>query len=300
MPPSPSAAPKARDAAEAEVYEALATVGLRLQDLAFSADSPPPAPVREALRLLTAEGTLSDHGHFALERLRALALARAQGTDEAHLGREFDIIDGEGNLVLRRRRADVHRGGLWHRAVHVWVVCQDTCRVLIGQRAPSKHNDPLRWTCACGRVAAGDMSMATAVDLVDAEFSIKATPDVDLSLAFSLRCSTQIARGLFAGHLDNTIVDVYILRLEEEVPVQKVHFDHKSKHDVQYVSLEELQRALESRDEMFMIPPNDEYVPKLIQHLRRTCEIRGAALTAQHTKARIARGEMSEEFQGKV
>mmetsp|Transcript_117817 Transcript_117817/g.375604 ORF Transcript_117817/g.375604 Transcript_117817/m.375604 type:complete len:343 (-) Transcript_117817:15-1043(-) len=255
--------------AEQEVRNALDQAGLKSKDL--------PA-LRQQRELAARHLGLSPDGVAALERLAAATEAQADGREEALLGQRLDVLNCEGEIIMDRPRVDVHREGLWHRVVHIWAICTDTNRVLLGQRSASKAMDAGRWTCACRRVPSGEQSMSTAVDCLKSEFSIKAKPDEELSLAFSARCSRPIDRGMFAGQEDNTVVDVYIARLSHEIPVEKVHVEFKSKQAVKYVSLEEFKQALKSRDEAYVIPTSDEYITKLISHLQRSCEVVSSTL----------------------
>lgn len=226
--------------------------------------------VATMLRLGTA--ARSHFGHIF-----AIAKARADGADQERLGQRLDVLNAEGHLIMTRPRGDVHRQGFWHRAVNIWPICPSTLRVLVGQRAVSKDTDALRWTCACGRVSSGDLSMNTAVDCLAAEFSIRAVPDEQISLAFTLKCPRRITRGLFAGQLDGAWIDVYLMVLDQEIPVERLLLDVRAKQAAKYVSLDELERALAAKDDNYVIPTNDEYTDKLVRYLRRMCRARRAA-----------------------
>lgn len=256
-------------AAEREVWDALQRAKLKAQDLPL---------MRRDMEAASRYLGLSTGGSLALERLAARAEAQAEGSDEGLQGQRFDVLNGEGEVIMDRPRAEVHRDGLWHRAVHVWVVCTDTNRVLLGKRAIRKTIDPGRWTCACCRVPSGESSMDTAVECLQREFSLKARPDTDVALAFTARCRRRILRGTFAGQEDNTVADVYIIRIRDEIPVEKVHFEVRCKQAVQYVSLEDLRAALTRGSEEFVIPPDREYTTKLLSHLSRSCEVSSTAL----------------------
>jgi len=196
---------------------------------------------------------------------------RASGHAEARMQQMLDVLNDSGQLIMRRTRADVLSKGFWYRAVNVWAVCPRTSRVLVGQRAVSKDMDPDKWTCVCSRVPSGDMSMNVAVEQLHQELGITAVPDEGVSLAFSLKTSREITRGLFSGQTDKTWTDVYVARLEEEVPLQVVHLDVRAKRAAKYVEVSELEKALMEKDDSFVIPASEEYTRKLIRHLKRMC-----------------------------
>ena len=73
----------------------------------------------------------------------------------------FDVCDSLGRpLGLRKRRADVHRDGDWHRSIHCWVVGQDaggTPYVVFQRRAESKDTSPGKLDATVGgHLAAGE------------------------------------------------------------------------------------------------------------------------------------------------
>mmetsp|Transcript_89200 Transcript_89200/g.260788 ORF Transcript_89200/g.260788 Transcript_89200/m.260788 type:complete len:241 (-) Transcript_89200:14-736(-) len=209
---------------------------------------------------------------FDAELLDALSGPGPAATDDERMGQMLDVLNGEGELIMKRTRADVHRNGFWHRAVNIWIICPSTTRLLMGQRAAGKDMDPHRWSCAAGRVPSGDLSMNTAISRLAAEYSITAVADRQIGMAFSMRCPRTFTSGLFSGQQDAAWVDVYIATLDEELPLSRLHLDTRAKQAARYVSLAELRRAFEVRDEAYVIPPNDEYCKKLLHYLRKTCE----------------------------
>jgi len=207
-----------------------------------------------------------------LARVFTIAKAQAEGHDEERMAQTIDVLNGEGEFIMRRSRGDVHRLGMWHRTVNVWVVCPSTSRVLLGQRAANKDVDSHRWTCVCGRVPSGELSMNTAVARLATEFSIQAVPDQQIFMVFSMKCPRTIESGVFAGQHDGAWADVYLATIEEEIPTARLHLDVRAKQAAKYASLAELQRAYEVKDESYVTPPNDEYIKKLMHYLRKTCK----------------------------
>ena len=68
----------------------------------------------------------------------------------------FDVVDGQDRVVGRRLREDVHRLGLAHRAVHVFVFNRFG-QVFLQKRSRSKDTWPGAWdTSASGHVDSGE------------------------------------------------------------------------------------------------------------------------------------------------
>lgn len=59
----------------------------------------------------------------------------------------FDIVDQRNEIIGQERRSVVHRTGLWHRGVHVFIFTPDN-KLLIQQRAPRQDTFPGAWDCS--------------------------------------------------------------------------------------------------------------------------------------------------------
>ena len=69
---------------------------------------------------------------------------------------EFDVVNDRDEVVGRAPRGEVHRRGLWHRAVHV-LVTDAAGRVFLQQRSRLKDTAPGCWDSSCsGHVDAGE------------------------------------------------------------------------------------------------------------------------------------------------
>ena len=74
----------------------------------------------------------------------------------------FDVCDEQDRVIGRAARSEVHRRGLFHRAVHIWVFHSDG-RLLIHLRSATKDEYPGCWTSsASGHVDAGETYEAAA------------------------------------------------------------------------------------------------------------------------------------------
>jgi isopentenyldiphosphate isomerase len=68
----------------------------------------------------------------------------------------FDVVDEEDRVIGRALRADVHRRGLRHRAVHV-LVWDDSGRLFLQKRSMRKDSAPGAWdSSASGHVDGGE------------------------------------------------------------------------------------------------------------------------------------------------
>ena len=134
-----------------------------------------------------------------------MAQRQAQDPDE-----RFDVVDVYGTPTgLTKRRADVHRDGDWHRAIHVWIYGQDRSGsfLILQRRGLEKDSWPGKLDAtAAGHLAAGE-TPEDAFREIEEELGI--VPDVD-----NLRhVGTRVIAGEEPPHrLDRELQEVYLLR----------------------------------------------------------------------------------------
>lgn len=76
---------------------------------------------------------------------------KAQRDDEL-----FDVVDERDRVIGRATRREVHRGKLWHRAVHAWVF-NTRGEVFLQKRSLLKDMAPGLWDSSCsGHLDAGE------------------------------------------------------------------------------------------------------------------------------------------------
>ncbi len=123
----------------------------------------------------------------------------------------FDVVDELDRVVDARPRAEVHRRGLLHRAVHVFVFNR-AGEVFLQKRSAAKDTAPGRWASSCsGHVDSGEDYGAAArrelgeeIGLDDpnefhALFKERARPETGMEFTWVYRCH---AEGPFRLNLD--------------------------------------------------------------------------------------------------
>lgn len=102
------------------------------------------------------------------------ALPLPQDPDEL-----FDVVDANGQAAGHaKRRADVHRDGDWHRAVHVWITGMTDGEpfLLFQRRAAGKDTAPLRLDATVGGHLRAGESVDQALREINEEIGI--VPDL--------------------------------------------------------------------------------------------------------------------------
>lgn len=88
----------------------------------------------------------------------------------------FDIVDDGDNVIGQSTRGKVHRTGLLHRAVHVFVLAADG-RIFLQKRSMQKDTAPGKWdSSASGHLDAGESYDAAASRELTEELGIAAPP----------------------------------------------------------------------------------------------------------------------------
>lgn len=122
----------------------------------------------------------------------------------------FDIIDVHGKPTgMVKRRADVHRDGDWHRAIHVWIYGMDASRpcMMLQRRGLEKDTWPGALDAtAAGHLAAGEIP-EDAFREIEEELGI--VPDLS-ALQY---VGTRIIAGEEPPHrIDREFQEVFLLR----------------------------------------------------------------------------------------
>jgi isopentenyldiphosphate isomerase len=128
----------------------------------------------------------------------------AQDPDE-----RFDVIDMTGAPTgVVKRRADVHRDGDWHRAIHVWIYGQDDEGpfLLLQRRGHEKDSWPGRLDApAAGHLAAGE-TPEDAFREIEEELGV--APDPTLLV----HAGTRVIADEEPPWMDREFEEVYLLR----------------------------------------------------------------------------------------
>lgn len=137
------------------------------------------------------------------------------------IGEKIGIVDKE----------IAHKKGLWHKAIHVWIL-NDKNEILLQYRCAEKKLYPNTWDCSfAGHIGAGEDSVQAVVREGKEELGI----DVDLEkLEYVL---TNREKTKYEQIQSNEFVDIYILR--QNIDLDNITFQKEEVSDAKYVSLEE-------------------------------------------------------------
>ncbi|PDH29219.1 MAG: NUDIX hydrolase [Puniceicoccaceae bacterium MED-G30] len=88
----------------------------------------------------------------------------------------FDVVDAHDKVLHQESRTNIHRGGLRHRAVHVFVFNRQG-HLFLQRRSLSKDSAPGKWVSSCsGHVDAGESYEAAAIRELGEEIGLYGVP----------------------------------------------------------------------------------------------------------------------------
>lgn len=123
----------------------------------------------------------------------------------------FDVVTETGDSTgIVKTRADVHRDGDWHRAVHIWVygVGPKGPHLLMNQRGRHKDTWPLALDATVGGHLGAGESVEDAFREVEEEIGVRIDP-ARLEWVFQRKRSSG---DLIPGILDRELQEVFIVR----------------------------------------------------------------------------------------
>ena len=92
-------------------------------------------------------------------------------------GEWFDVVDALDHPIGRELREEVHRRGLFHRAVHVFVLDGDDLMV-VQRRSSDKDTAPGLWCSSCsGHLDAGEDYLVATVRELREELGLATSPE---------------------------------------------------------------------------------------------------------------------------
>lgn len=169
----------------------------------------------------------------------------------------FDVLDNKGNYTGKTKpRAEVHRDGDWHKAVHIWIM-NNRGQVLIQKRSPQKDSHPNEWDIsAAGHLSAGETSIGTAIKEMREELGVQ-VQEADFKYLFTFVSQSVQQGGVF---INNEFEDVYLLKLD--LDISKLVLQKEEVSEVKWIDQKDLSEVYEKKDTSF-VQHQEEYAKLL-------------------------------------
>lgn len=187
-------------------------------------------------------------------------MGKKKGGNSDRIMEQIDVLDENGEKTGEvASREDVHRLGLWHKCVHIWIV-NGKREVLLQKRCAQKLTNPNKWTTATsGHLSAGDSSTQGAIRELSEEIGLHAKEE-ELQYLFTVKENTVND----AKHvLDNEIIDVYLMK--KDLAIEKLKLQVEEVSEVKWFSYEEFQKMVMENDENLV--PHREMQLKMLEIL---------------------------------
>lgn len=163
----------------------------------------------------------------------------------------FDILDEYGNALGEvRTRSEAHALGLWHKAVHIWII-NDKHEVLLQRRCATKDSYPNMLDISCaGHLSAGDDSLTGALRELKEELNLDVKKD-DLQFLKTFKIQDVFEQTF----INNEYNDMYLLRTTKTV--EEMSYQEEEISEIFFVSFEKFREMYNTKQEDFIIYENE-------------------------------------------
>lgn len=174
----------------------------------------------------------------------------------------IDILDEGGEKTGETLTYnEVHKKGLRHRTIHVWIINSEG-NLLIQKRSKYKKSYPEHWDISvAGHISAREISLGAA----KREFAEELGLDLDISrcqFLFTIKMPRVVHSEAF---IECEFNDVFLIDLD--LNINEIKFDPEEVSELKWISLHDLMKLV--REEGESIAKHDEEYKKLFEHLKR-------------------------------
>lgn len=166
----------------------------------------------------------------------------------------IDILDEQGNNTGEKKtKPEAHSKGLWHRAVHVWIVNSKN-EVLLQRRGETLVNFPDMWDISvAGHVSAGEEPVVSALREMQEEVGLNLNAE-QLKKIGEIKVQAVLNDNTY---FDNEFDTVFIVNLDIEPKSLKM--DSREVKDLRYIPVQELKKWTEDYQKHGMVPHPEGY-----------------------------------------
>ena len=176
----------------------------------------------------------------------------------------LDVVDEENNLTGRTEERDIiHKEGLWHREISVWIMNQNG-EVLLQKRSPNKKQGANNWSICAGHVGLGENPRKTAVREIGEELGIHILEN-ELKDLFIEKVST-----VHPNSYNNVFSYKFFLKTNTPIGDYKMNLDEVS--ELKYISLDELEQLMKDKPANYPFAAKDN-MPKILKKLKEYKDI---------------------------
>lgn len=167
------------------------------------------------------------------------------------------------------RRGDIHRQGIWHRSIHLWIVTPSSAgpSILMQKRAATKDTHPGLWDVSvAGHIDAGDKPLDTAVREAEEELGVQVTAD-ELQCLYTVAAEVKGSTKRHGAFICREVQDIFLYELAGDA-VDELRFSTGEVEDLRAEPMGALLQRLRDRDAAY-VPRSEEYISALSSALAR-------------------------------
>lgn len=160
-------------------------------------------------------------------------------------------------------RAEVHKRGLWHRAIVVAIVNENN-EILLQQRSSNKEKNANMWDISvAGHISTSQDSLSAAAREINEEVAINLGYSVDVK-DFRYMYSFRKEQKYSENFIERQFYDFFILR-KNDLKLENIKFQESEVQAIKFVSISKLNDMLEQG----LLVNRDECYKVLAEHLFR-------------------------------
>lgn len=176
----------------------------------------------------------------------------------------IDVLDENGIRTGKSLdRGEIHKKGLWHRAIVVAIV-NDKNEILMQQRSANKEKNAGLWDISvAGHLSSGQDSLMAAAREINEEVSINLGQTIlikDFRFMYSFR-KEQIFSEDF---IERQFYDFFVLR-QDNLDISTITYQESEVQAIKFVNVSQLREMIDSG----LVVPREEVYEELINYLFR-------------------------------
>jgi len=181
----------------------------------------------------------------------------------SHMEEFLDILNPVGDKTGESKSYDqVHRDGLMHRTVHVWLM-NSKKQLLLQKRSKQKRAYPSLWDISsAGHVSSGQTSIEAAVRETKEELGLTISSQ-NFQFLFTVEEHVILNNGTY---INNEFQDVYLVNLDVDILSLRIQQDEVD--EVRWVDVGKFEEWILGQGETLV--PHEEEHRKLLEHLNRS------------------------------
>ena len=155
----------------------------------------------------------------------------------------IDVLDENGvktGEILPR--SEIHKKGLWHRAIVVAIINENN-EILLQQRSANKEKNANMWDISvAGHISSGQDSLSAAAREINEEVSINLGYRVDIK-EFRYMYSFRKMQVFSNEMVENQYYDFFILR-KSNIAIDNIKYQESEVQNIKFCSMSELREMI--------------------------------------------------------